>query len=254
MPSSTISAEGSLEIPEKLRQKYGLTAGTQVEFVEQDHLLAIAPIPDEPVETPPGTIPTEELLTDDPSKELPIDLGDLTYAMSDGSGFFHTYLDRETGEVVTLSEETMLDWERACEAWAELDEDQRPEFADFVAQQDLKDWQRDDLLTMERIELGHGSRYIEVHPANSRDGYRDMEHFIETVRDQRLYDRLLAAINRRRPFRQFKVALDNYPNEITRWRSFSQQRQEERAIVWLAMYGIKPVPPSQDDDEDTSKG
>jgi hypothetical protein len=64
--------------------------------------------------------------------------------------------------------------------------------------------------------LSLGEKYLEpvlrglglwVHCEGSRDGYRDMERFIGTVRDPGRADRLEIAISGRGAFRRFKDIL-----------------------------------------------
>lgn len=44
-----ISEKGWVVIPQDLRQKYGLEAGTPVRFVDYGDVLSIVPVPDDPV-------------------------------------------------------------------------------------------------------------------------------------------------------------------------------------------------------------
>jgi len=55
-----------------------------------------------------------------------------------------------------------------------------------------------------------------VHCEGSRDGYRDMELFIGTVRDPGRADRLEIAISGRGAFRRFKDVLARWPGELDR--------------------------------------
>jgi hypothetical protein len=52
---------------------------------------------------------------------------------------------------------------------------------------------------------------------NIRDGYWDMEDFIETVRDGDRADRLSITISGRGAFRRFKDVLGRWPGELERW-------------------------------------
>ncbi len=81
----------------------------------------------------------------------------------------------------------------------------------------------------------------------SRDGYRDMELFIGTVRDPGRADRLEIAISGRGAFRRFKDVLARWPGQLDRWHAFSAERQRGRARAWLADAGYyvrKGTPPS----------
>ena len=90
-------------------------------------------------------------------------------------------------------------------------------------------------------------KWLWVHCEGSRDGYRDMERFIGTVRDPGRADRLEIAISGRGAFRRFKDVLARWPRELDRWYAFSAERQRGRARAWLAGAGYyvrKGLPPS----------
>ena len=80
-------------------------------------------------------------------------------------------------------------------------------------------------------------KWLWVHCEGSRDGYRDMELFIGTVRDPGRADRLEIAISGRGAFRRFKDVLGRRPGELDRWYAFSAERQHGRARAWLADAG-----------------
>jgi hypothetical protein len=90
-------------------------------------------------------------------------------------------------------------------------------------------------------------KWLWVHCEGSRDGYRDMERFIGTVRAPGRADRLEVAISGRGAFRRFKDVLGSWPGELDRWYEFSAERQRGRARAWLADAGYyvrKRLPPS----------
>ena len=90
-------------------------------------------------------------------------------------------------------------------------------------------------------------KWLWVHCEGSRDGYRDMDLFIETVCDPGRADRLEIAISGRGAFRRFKDVLARWPGELDRWYAFSAERQRGRARAWLAEAGYyvrKGIPPS----------
>ena len=90
-------------------------------------------------------------------------------------------------------------------------------------------------------------KWLWVHCEGSRDGYRDMEMFIGTVRNPGRADRLEIAISGRGAFRRFKDILERWPGELERWYVFSAERQHGRARAWLADAGYyvrKGLPPS----------
>lgn len=90
-------------------------------------------------------------------------------------------------------------------------------------------------------------RWLWVDCEGSRDGYRDMERFIEDLDDSDFADRLARAISGRGAFRRFKDRLSDRPELMTSWYAFSNDRQRGRARSWLAVEGYTPVP-QQDSD------
>jgi hypothetical protein len=75
---------------------------------------------------------------------------------------------------------------------------------------------------------------------DSRDGYRDMVEFIDTVSDERLADRLHAAIRGRGAFRRFADTLGSRSeDELSRWFEFTGERKRGRARAWLADIGYR---------------
>jgi hypothetical protein len=144
-----------------------------------------------------------------PLRRLPIDLSDLTFAMDlagSSMGMIHNYVDRETGEILFVSEDNLEE----CEE------------------------------TVERIET-EPERYVEVPMDDSHAAYRDMEDFAETVEDERLQRWLWRSLSGSRPFRRFKdaVAADDAVEE--RGFRFRDERQMARAVAWLAEEGLAPA-------------
>jgi hypothetical protein len=84
-------------------------------------------------------------------------------------------------------------------------------------------------------------QWIWVDSQGSRDGYADMERFIEDLDDGQLADELARAISGRGAFRRFKGLLAARPELMTRWHAFSNDRQRGRARSWLAAEGHTPV-------------
>jgi AbrB family looped-hinge helix DNA binding protein len=69
MYTAKVSAKGWIVIPKPLREKYGLKKGMQVQVVDYDDVLALMPLPADPVEALHGMLEggpslTEELLAE----------------------------------------------------------------------------------------------------------------------------------------------------------------------------------------------
>ncbi len=172
-------------------------------------------------------------------RKLKVDMDGLEMAFDNSSYELNYYLDVQTGEVVLVTEETRRAWE---DIYAELPEEAQTEggFEAAVSQGDLPDGEKEELLRADMVESGYGDRYIEIPRADLREGYTDMESFIETVGNRGLRDRLEHAIAVKRPFRRFKDALLSYPAEEERWFRFRDERVRERVLEWLDEEGIEP--------------
>src|SRR6266566_2280678 len=144
-----------------------------------------------------------------PRRTVQVDLEELRFAMEDASYEHRYFLDTETGEVILVSE--MLDDEEAQRQVAEIDE----------------------------AEPG---RYLQVPHADSREGYDDMQDFIDTVSDGHLQELLNVAIQGRGAFRRFKDVLARHPAEQERWFDFHARRLEARVREWVAEEGLSSEP------------
>jgi AbrB family looped-hinge helix DNA binding protein len=50
MHTTTVSAKGWVVIPKPIREKHGLKKGSRVQVVDYGQILAIVPLPDDPIE------------------------------------------------------------------------------------------------------------------------------------------------------------------------------------------------------------
>ena len=142
--------------------------------------------------------------------QLKIDLSELQMAFEGGSEITSYYLDIETGEILSISD----DERGLLENIYELYYDEQTQTVDWeVAFKDehTPDWQHERIQDVDRVEAGFGSRYIEIPSESSQEGYRDMEAFIFTVLNPRMQEQLERAISGRGAFRYFKDVLLDYP-------------------------------------------
>ncbi|HEY74982.1 MAG TPA: AbrB/MazE/SpoVT family DNA-binding domain-containing protein [Thermoflexia bacterium] len=65
MYTAKVSAKGWIVIPKELRRKYGLKEGTRVQVVDYGDVLAIVPLPDDPVDALHGMLAGGPSLTAD---------------------------------------------------------------------------------------------------------------------------------------------------------------------------------------------
>ncbi|MFO8001291.1 MAG: UPF0158 family protein [Marinilabilia sp.] len=98
---------------------------------------------------------------------------------------------------------------------------------------DLDDPEEYELMTGESYEemFKHDQwdNCIIVEPPESRESFKIMERFVDEVDDPRLRDRLIDALNRKRPFANFKNLVETSPFRQA-WFDFKQQQLEE--LVW----------------------
>lgn len=132
----------------------------------------------------------------------------------------HSYLDLKTGQVVTIV-------------------DSRPE---------------DD----EKRQLMRGTegRFVHLDPASSREQYRWMERFVQSVTDDALRERLILAIDGKGAFRRFKDVLLSYPVERDRWFTYRANLLRIYINGWLEAqdvllgeempWGLPEQPPEPD--------
>lgn len=139
--------------------------------------------------------------------QVPADLQELSFIFEDSSCEHRSYLDLKTGEIIRIFDDIM-------------EPDEKEELDD-------------------RVEEGLGERYITIPNAESHDGYRDMEDFIETVNDMNLKEKLNTAIAGKGAFRRFKDVLNYYPKERERWFKFKDEKVLERVNEWLDEEGIE---------------
>jgi hypothetical protein len=79
---------------------------------------------------------------------------------------------------------------------------------------------------------------VPIEPIGSRDAYRDMVEFAESVADAVASDLLLRALEGRGAFRRFRDTLSEFPVLRDRWFEHSNAASECRAIDWLLDEGL----------------
>lgn len=173
-------------------------------------------------------------------RRLKVDLSELETAFDDTSWERSYYLDLETGNIVAVTDEDRRQLERIYEE-VEMDEtsDVEVDITPVLDKLSLPEWQKGALREADQVEKGFGVRYISIPRADSSEAYRDMEEFVDTVRNERSKDRLWNAISRNRPFRRFKDVLAGYALEEERWFRFKENLVRERMLEWLKEEGIE---------------
>jgi Uncharacterised protein family (UPF0158) len=174
----------------------------------------------------------------DDMRRLKVDLDEVKYAMDSAFDSISNYLDLETGEVVSVTDETRQQLEALFEMTAA---ETLEAIQEAIQGEQVPDWQKALLHDAALVEFGFNTRFVEIPPADSRAGYDDMEAFIETVSQQHLRELLQVAIRGKGAFRRFKDVLATYPQERERWFQFHDERLFQRALDWLETEGISPV-------------
>jgi hypothetical protein len=90
-------------------------------------------------------------------------------------------------------------------------------------------------------DFDDSTRWLPVPGEGSDEAYRDMQHFIATVDDQRLATRLADASQGRGAFRRFYDMIATDPAEHTRWQRYSDDARLGHARSWLADHGYQPA-------------
>lgn len=137
-----------------------------------------------------------------------VDIRDIAEAIANGSPGIEYYLDLETGEIVWLADDIVVEEDRGIR---------------------------------EAIEAGIEERFVDIPYVHSHEGYRDMKDFIDTLVDDSLREKLYIAIDGRGAFRRFKDVLLSYPEEREKWFEFSSSRNLQRAKAWLEERGIEAI-------------
>jgi hypothetical protein len=107
------------------------------------------------------------------------------------------YLHQQTGELIAFP-----------------DPDQFP---------DTDDWQQE----MDEIEA-NPDNYLEITPMSSRESFRIMKQFVDTIDSQAFRNRLLYALDQPKPFRRFKQLIDE-----SEYRQHWFPFRESETINWL---------------------
>ena len=73
------------------------------------------------------------------------------------------------------------------------------------------------------------AKYVEIEKLESRDSFNIMADFAESTDSKELRDRLINALNKKHPFRNFKWVVDNSGPYRQRWFDFKRQK----LIKWV---------------------
>lgn len=175
-------------------------------------------------------------------RKLKLNIAELIDAFEMDSVDHQNYLDRETGAIL-FSAGPDIEFELG-QIEDELSSEESPtheSLVEYIKQREMQDWLKAEALQAVEIENGFGTRFIALPWVESREGYWDMELFIDTIKDDHVQQLLSVAIDGRGAFRRFKNVLYDHPEERERWFAFKKDRMRQRVLEWLDDEGIEVV-------------
>ncbi|PKK88350.1 MAG: hypothetical protein CVV64_19150 [Candidatus Wallbacteria bacterium HGW-Wallbacteria-1] len=82
------------------------------------------------------------------------------------------------------------------------------------------------------------ARFIEIESISSRSSFKMMEDFIETLPDKKERRALEKVITWKKPFANFRKALDELPKIQKLWSDFYSARMAELSNKWLEFHNL----------------
>lgn len=129
---------------------------------------------------------------------IKVDIEELIMALESQADLGEFFFDKESGEIVLISDYT--------------DDDA-----------DAKRQQLDE----------EPDRFLYIQPIPLHSGWNIMEDFVRTVKSHDAQGTLERALNGRKPFRSFKDELVRFPNIREKWFAYHAGRMAEIARHWL---------------------
>lgn len=150
---------------------------------------------------------------------ISVKLDDIIEGMEFQSDERHSFLDKRTGEVVSLSDEEI-----------QAAEDDEPI-------EDFPEWQQ-DLIKIAKEILQETGDHVGLPSKFDIDEYSIMERFCLSIDDSEISDTLYSLIKGSGAFRRFKDALYEY-NLSDDWYKYRDNRLKEIAIEWCQENGVE---------------
>jgi hypothetical protein len=175
-------------------------------------------------------------------EQLKINFDDIQKAMEDVlRDSFDYYLDMETGEVMTFSEE-ILNEARSRLYPDDSDEiEDNIEYMEFDEDPDLPEWMEDEIELVLAVLLDEKGRYVRIPERERSLAFTSMAAFAETVEDPLLREELLHSLDGKGAFRKFKDALLHRPKARKKWHGHNAKAMRQEIIEWLKLLGVEPV-------------
>lgn len=129
------------------------------------------------------------------------------------------WVDKKTGNVIFITSEFLDD-----EAYFENEEEQQAAHEILIMCGELE--------PQEGLEIDE-NRYVEVATPSSDEKWKWMEEFtVNHVSDNFIQNKLADALRGGKPFRRFKDALLNFPEQREKWFEFENQKLREFIKDW----------------------
>ena len=159
-------------------------------------------------------------------KKLKVDIDDIALAMESSNEFDESILrlDTETGKLVNVLRSVMDDVEEENEE----------------AINDYSEWMKDMAEEAEAVLNDDKERFVEIPKISSDETYEFMERFIWDIKDGRVRNKLLRAINGKGAFRRFKDTISEWPDLEKQWYEYEDDSIKKEILDWLESIGIEP--------------
>jgi hypothetical protein len=166
-------------------------------------------------------------------KRRSINFDDVQKAMEDTvRDAFDYFLDRETGDVIILSEE-IIDRAKAI-LEEQFDDDMAAyEEVEFDGEYDIPEWIEDEVELAVRIFIEEQGRYVRIPERRPESVFSAMREFTEGLQNDALREELLAILDGKGSFRRFKDALEPQPKERKKWYGFSAGKAKREIEDWI---------------------
>jgi hypothetical protein len=145
--------------------------------------------------------------------KTPVKLHDLISELEIQIDETFTYINTQTGEIITISREEM----RAAE-------DEKP-------LENYPDWQKENIEEAIKIIEDENETYLDFTLRNEFHEYGIIEEFIGTISDNEVQEELFEAIQGRGAFRKFKDGIREHDVE-EQWYEFKEKKLKELVIEW----------------------
>ena len=171
-------------------------------------------------------------------KKFRLDFDDIQKAREDTEReAFDYFLDRETGEVVILSEDII---NKAEEILSRGYDDDIAEYDDVEPDEipEVPEWMEDEVELALDVFMNEQDRYVRIPERSPVNTYAAMKAFIDTLDNLSLKEELLIALDGQGSFRKFKDLLGPFPKERKLWYGMNAKAARKEIEEWLSTTGM----------------